>query len=296
MSVKVSSWVWHDVATGELAGNELVLLLSLADVADDNGRCRFLADETDLTYAALARKARVSRSTVIRMVAKLREQGLVEHVPGVKGRPNEFRVVVPWAQSSGSNLEPNGLSGGSDSVSTATDSVSTESGFGVNPDSRTSLRRIDVNTRVSSSDADASDGGELTPTGRPKKPKKVASDFDPEVLRLCGLLAELVRRNDHRVETVEVRWWNACRLLHEVDGYSWEQIETIIRWSTADPFWSGNIRSMPTLREKFSTLRARRNQELEQKRSRVGTVQHGANVDEILRAREAAAERLAVGS
>lgn len=147
MSVKVSSWVWHDVATGELAGNELVLLLSLADVADDNGRCRFLADETDLTYAALARKARVSRSTVIRMVAKLREQGLVEHVPGVKGRPNEFRVVVPWAQSSGSNLEPNGLSGGSDSVSTATDSVSTESGFGVNPDSRTSLRRIDVNTR-----------------------------------------------------------------------------------------------------------------------------------------------------
>ncbi len=41
MSVKVSSWVWHDVRAAQVKGNEMLALLALADVADDDGRCRF---------------------------------------------------------------------------------------------------------------------------------------------------------------------------------------------------------------------------------------------------------------
>lgn len=77
MSVKVSSWVWHGAEAAEVTGNELVLLLALSDVSDDRGRCRYIDDEGDLTYAVLAKKVRVSRSTLIRMVAKLRERGLL---------------------------------------------------------------------------------------------------------------------------------------------------------------------------------------------------------------------------
>lgn len=135
MSVKVSSWVWHSEEAKGVAGNELVLLLALADVADDKGRCRYIDDEGDLTYSVLAAKVRVSRSTVIRMVAKLRERGLLAHVPGTKRHANEFRVLVPWAESSGFNLEPND-----------SDSVSTANGFGSKSDARTSLIRIDVIT------------------------------------------------------------------------------------------------------------------------------------------------------
>lgn len=147
MSVKVSSWVWHE-APKTVTGNDLILLLALADVADDNGRCRYVDEEEGLTYAALERKSRVSRSTVIRIVARLREAGLVEQIPGVKGRPNEFRVLVPWAQKSGSKLTPKCPEGLADSVSSETDSVSSDALFGVNADDRSSYRRTDVTERV----------------------------------------------------------------------------------------------------------------------------------------------------
>ena len=79
MSVRVSSWVWHSRECEELSGNELVLLVALADVADDQGRCRYVSDEDDLTYDGLARKVRVSRRTVERLVPALVERGLLEH-------------------------------------------------------------------------------------------------------------------------------------------------------------------------------------------------------------------------
>ena len=133
MSVKVSSWVWHGDEAKGVTGNELVLLLALADVADDRGRCRYIDDEGDLTYAVLADKVRVSRSTLIRTVSKLRERGLLAHTPGTKKHANAFQVLVPWVDSSGFNLEPN-----------TSDEVSNPTGFGVKSDERTSLIRNDV--------------------------------------------------------------------------------------------------------------------------------------------------------
>ncbi|MEV4735516.1 MULTISPECIES: helix-turn-helix domain-containing protein [unclassified Microbacterium] len=133
MSVKVSSWVWHGQEAKGVTGNELVLLLALADVADDRGRCRYIDDEGDMTYAVLAVKVRVSRSTLIRMIAKLRERGLLDHTPGTKKHANAFQILVPWVDTSGFNLEPN-----------RTDEVSDPTRFGVKPDEDSSLIRSDV--------------------------------------------------------------------------------------------------------------------------------------------------------
>jgi hypothetical protein len=94
----------------------------------------------------------------------------------------------------------------------------------------------------SPSDADASDDGPA---------------FSDDVIRLCDLLAELVRGNGHKVTKVGLSWHQACERLFRIDGYTPEQVEWIIRWATADEFWAANIRSMPTLRDKFSTLKAR---------------------------------------
>ncbi|WP_374978132.1 helix-turn-helix domain-containing protein [Microbacterium trichothecenolyticum] len=254
MSVKVSSWVWHGEETAGLAGNAMILLLALADVADDNGRCRYLADDDDLTYESLADKARVSRSTLIRLISGLRDAGLIEQAKGVKGKPNEFRVLVPWSQKSGVNLTPN-----ENEVSSGEDSVSNATGFGVKPDEHTSLIRIDV------SDVDTSN---------------VASDDDDEIGRLCDLLAELVRANGHKVETVGLRWRQSCDRLIRIDGYTVEQIEWMIRWATADEFWSANIRSMSTLREKFSQLVANAKRDAA-KRQRTAPAARAASVVDI---------------
>lgn len=141
MSVKVSSWVWHDDKTAGINGNEMILLLALADVADDNGRCRFLMDEDDLTYEGLARKVRVDRRTIERLIPKLRARGLVVHTKGTRSAPNEFAIAVPWAKSSTdkvSGITTDKVSGnGVDSPTAATVFPDTVSGH-------TSLNRIDV--------------------------------------------------------------------------------------------------------------------------------------------------------
>lgn len=271
MSVKVSSWVWHE-APQDIAGNELILMLALADVADDQGRCRFVDDEAALTYEGLAEKVRVDRRTIERLIPKLRARGVLGHFKGVKGRPNEFAVLVPWAKKSADILSGSRYSEGVDSPTAVQDSPTASTEFTDNSDSRSSLKRIDVTTRSSTSDADA-------------------SDYSEDVVRLCRLLALLVSQNGHKVGEIGKVWWSACERLMRLDGYTVEQIEIIIRWSTSNEFWSANIRSMPKLREKFSTLRAQRNTELS-KKQKTSTVAHGAEVDELLRVRES--KRLAV--
>lgn len=142
MSVKVSSWVWHDEECEDLTGNELVLMLALADVAGDEGRCRYLDDEAAMTYAALARKVRVDRRTIIRLVARLRDRGLLVQEPGQNGRPNEFTVIVPWAsRATGDTLSPVTIRG---PVTSEAEPVTTETATGDKSRTHTSLIRKDV--------------------------------------------------------------------------------------------------------------------------------------------------------
>lgn len=142
MSVKVSSWVWHGTECADLMGNELVLMLALADVAGDDGRCRYMEDESDMTYTALAAKVRVDRRTIIRLVAKLRTRRLLVQVPGQNGRPNEFTVVVPWASKrTGDNVSPVAPY---EPVTSETGPVTSEARTGDKSDDRSSYRRNDV--------------------------------------------------------------------------------------------------------------------------------------------------------
>lgn len=88
---------------------------------------------------------------------------------------------------------------------------------------------------------------------------KIASDPDaapsPDVIDLCEHLATQVRRNGHHAKPGK-HWHRQCRLMLDIDGRTPEQIRAAIDWATRDPFWSANIRSMATLREKYSTLQA----------------------------------------
>lgn len=99
--------------------------------------------------------------------------------------------------------------------------------------------------------------------------KDSSSDaYGADVVELCELLADLVRKNGHKVGVVGKTWWRSCERLMRVDEYTADQVAVIIRWATADEFWASNIRSMPKLREQFSTLRAQRNAKLNAKPKR----------------------------
>lgn len=85
MSIKVMNWVWeHSTAKG----SELLLLLAIADTADDRGRNAFPS------IATLAGKTRMSRRTVQRLVVKLETDGhLVLRREGGR-RSNSYEIVV----------------------------------------------------------------------------------------------------------------------------------------------------------------------------------------------------------
>lgn len=98
MSVRVMSWVWDHAQT---TGTDHVVLLAIADAADDDG--------TDAwpTVTTLARKARVSRPTLYRSLARLQASGVlvVEHQAGGRAemradrRPNRYTIVMGEPQS-----------------------------------------------------------------------------------------------------------------------------------------------------------------------------------------------------
>lgn len=273
MSVKVSSWVWHE-ATSEVSGNELILLLALADVADDHGRCRFVDDESALTYDGLAEKVRVDRRTIERLIPKLRERGLVEQVKGVKGRPNEFAIAVPWAKKSTDNLSENDGGPVADSPTTVQDSPTTATTFTDNSDSRTSLKRIDVTTDVTTSTV--------------VKPETVGQRFAQP---LCDVLAVELQRNEVKF-AVSKKWLADARLLIDSDGRDPHEARALIEWACRDSFWRSNILSMPAFRKQYDKLRLARERDTGSR----GIVAGGQVAADILRQRRAVREQRSVAS
>lgn len=85
--------------------------------------------------------------------------------------------------------------------------------------------------------------------------------------KLCELLVELIAGNGDLPPAITKQWHPAARLLIEKDGRDIESAVRVMRWALADSFWKGNIRSMPTFREKYDQLRHAANRELEKKQA-----------------------------
>jgi len=87
MSIRVMSWLWdHSTARG----TELLVLLALADFADDSGGNAWPSMET------LSKKCRQDRRTVQRTLVKLEDEGLVKVARNAgPGGVNRYVVVMP---------------------------------------------------------------------------------------------------------------------------------------------------------------------------------------------------------
>lgn len=218
MSVKVTNWVWHDDRTQHLRGNAVVVMLALADIADDDGHVVFVKD-TARTQVALAAKARVSVATFRRQAQDLEDEGLLAVDRESQTSVNEYRILLT-AQS-----ERSGVSG---------QIVEFERSHRSPVSGHTSLIRTDVNTDVSEV-ADAPLRG--------------------DVKRVLDLLDEEIERNGGRRPQRSKKNIDAARLLLDRDGKTVEQVEAAIRWCQADEFWRANVLSMSKLREKYETLR-----------------------------------------
>jgi hypothetical protein len=117
-----------------------------------------------------------------------------------------------------------------------------------------------------------------TPTSTPTTEVKDGSDQpkkakgkpepSPEAIRTAERLlghvvtnsptSTLAKAPESKRQATAVKWADAMRLLHEVDGHSWDEISALIDWCQADDFWRSNILSGDKLREKWDTLTAKR--------------------------------------
>ena len=70
MSVKATSWVWYEC---EVAGADRMVLLALADFADESGLCFG-------SWTTLEHKTKLSRSTIARSLTRLEKDGVLTKV------------------------------------------------------------------------------------------------------------------------------------------------------------------------------------------------------------------------
>lgn len=221
------------------------------------------------SYEEIAEEVGLSRDQVKRAVAKLIEQGfLIAEKHHGSLQTISYSPVITHRADSPYGVDPSGdiaPSIGQDRPMTGADS----------PDAP-SIKNLKKKTEEES---DVSD----------------AEPFAEDVLRLCHLLVELVRANGHKAR-VSGPWLRECDRLLRLDGFTAEQVEWVMRWACqTSTFWPANIRSMPKLREKFSTLKAQALAEHSRSRS-ASTVSLGREADQILREREAARDLLAVNA
>jgi hypothetical protein len=96
VSVQVMNWVWEHSRT---SGTEFVVLLAIADAADDDGTNGWP------TIGRLARKCRLSEATVRRSIRALVELGELAVQQNAGGRwdtlpnrrPNRYQVLMDQA-------------------------------------------------------------------------------------------------------------------------------------------------------------------------------------------------------
>ena len=218
------------------------------------------------SYEVIAGEVGLSRDQVKRAVAKLIEYGflLAEKHHGSLQTISYSPVIIHRADSP-DGVIPSGdiaLSIGQDRPMTGAES----------PDAP-SIKKV-KKKREEESDVSDVDG------------------FSDDVHRLSELLVELVTANGHKAKISEP-WLRECDRLIRLDEYSVEQVEWVMRWACEQStFWPANIRSMPKLREKFSTLKGQALAD-HARVKKLSTVEHGRSVDDILAARES--ELLAVG-
>lgn len=85
MSIKVMSWVWDH---SNAAGAELLLLLAIADQANDDGRDAWPSIKT------LAQRTRLDERTVRRVLKRLARSGHIIVRPGGGRRSNHYDVIM----------------------------------------------------------------------------------------------------------------------------------------------------------------------------------------------------------
>lgn len=230
MSVRISHWVWEHSGA---SGNDLLLLLALADQADDHGRCWPSQDH-------LARKTKLSRRTVQRRLADMADHGTVIRKSIRSGTSNVYEFVIgPPSEDLRQNdagvrhVDVGQSDVGQSDGTTPGDAGGASLGVvgGASPGDARTVKEPSTNHQTS-----------------PKPPR-------PDVEAICELLAERMEANGNRRPTITANWRDSARRMLDLDKRPLAEVRRLIGWSQDHDFWRAVIHSMPKFRDKYDQLR-----------------------------------------
>jgi len=75
-----------------------------------------------------------------------------------------------------------------------------------------------------------------------------------DVERICSHFAERMVGNGCKRPTITRAWRDDARLMLDKDGRTEANVHAAIDWCQSDPFWRGNVLSLPTLRKQYDRL------------------------------------------
>lgn len=89
-----------------------------------------------------------------------------------------------------------------------------------------------------------------------RKESKGNKEYPVNTVDLTNYLIERMKMNNPNAKIPDNlnRWHDEMEKLERIDKYDYRQIRSVIDWCQSDSFWSGNILSVPKLREKMGTL------------------------------------------
>lgn len=242
MSVKIMSLVF-DHYPGQ--GGELVLALSLADHAHEDGGGIFPS------IPALAKKTRQSERTVQRQLRRLEDQAwlqCVERSHGGRSRASRYRInpdwvrdpaVFDWAEN-GDKLSPLESDKPRQNVTvSAPETVTSEA------------RNGDIAVSPAKNHQESS-----IPPYSPFSLTCGSAEPSATDDRKAGewMLAKLRQINPGHGEPNWRRWDREIRLMVHRDGRSHRQVCELFAWANSDSFWQANILSPGKLRSKWDQL------------------------------------------
>lgn len=219
------SVVWESAEVD--SSSELLVLLTIADHADDNGENAYPG------IARIAHRCRLSERRVQQLLNSLEERGLVvvERQAGGRSdlrddrRPNRYLIAVDGVKHV-SPREENGVK-----------PVASRIGVhGVKPTSPDTLV-------VTSTD----ETQELLNTSK--------GNHQDESKRLADVLADAMVMNGCKRPTVTDKWITVIDRMIRIDGRTPEQIEAAIKWAHESDFWQSVILSPEALRRNYEKMR-----------------------------------------
>lgn len=79
--------------------------------------------------------------------------------------------------------------------------------------------------------------------------------FSDDVETICNLMADLVAKTGAKRPAITDAWRTEAERLRRLDGYSLDEILSVIRWCQSDDFERANVQSITKLRKRYASLR-----------------------------------------